>query len=411
MNILHINTQAGGGAGIAAKRIMKALEKKGHHSDMLVLFGNNDPENHIYNFWGVKHNAIQYMKMAYHPVINRINTFGRKFKPEMFSRPRSLIDITSHDLYKKADIIHLHWVAHFLDYPSFFKKNNKPVVWTLHDQNPFTGGCHYSFECNNFLQNCNNCPQLVGAFNQNFSVSNINKKSQALKNFHKLHIVTPSNWLLELSRKSTVFKKILHTRIRHCLDPKEFFPENKSQARKQFNIPDDSIVLSFVSQNIEKEYKGFGLLINALKKIYADNIVLLAIGEQLTDTINSDIIIINTGFIDNTEILRKAYSASNLFVNPSLSESFSLTTAEAQMCGTPVLVFPVTAVQELVDHGINGIKTNKPDSDSLFQSIQLFIDNKFYFDCDKITNLARQNYSENSTANNYIKIYEELLKK
>ena len=68
---------------------------------------------------------------------------NRSRKLELFSYPFSDYDITENEWYKDADVINLHWVADFLDYKSFFEKNIKPVIWTLHDMNPFTGGEHY----------------------------------------------------------------------------------------------------------------------------------------------------------------------------------------------------------------------------------------------------------------------------
>ena len=46
---------------------------------------------------------------------------------ELFSFPNSNYDITTSPLYQEADIINLHWVAGFLDYESFFSKNNFDV--------------------------------------------------------------------------------------------------------------------------------------------------------------------------------------------------------------------------------------------------------------------------------------------
>lgn len=42
----------------------------------------------------------------------------------------------------RADVLNLHWVAGFVDYRKFFTgRVRQPVVWTLHDMNPFTGEC------------------------------------------------------------------------------------------------------------------------------------------------------------------------------------------------------------------------------------------------------------------------------
>jgi hypothetical protein len=69
---------------------------------------------------------------------------GKPSNYEVFSFPQTVYNITKHPLVQEADIIHLHWVANFLDYRSFFKQIQKPIVWTLHDLNPISEkGFHY----------------------------------------------------------------------------------------------------------------------------------------------------------------------------------------------------------------------------------------------------------------------------
>ncbi|MDR2993391.1 MAG: hypothetical protein LBV11_06090, partial [Bacillus cereus] len=65
-------------------------------------------------------------------------------KYEIASIPFSSYRLENHPLIKEADIIHLHWIAdNFLNYPTFFKNIKQPIVWTLHDINPFRGIFHF----------------------------------------------------------------------------------------------------------------------------------------------------------------------------------------------------------------------------------------------------------------------------
>ena len=54
------------------------------------------------------------------------------------------------DGYGNPDIIHLHWIGGFVDIPTFFKHVKKPIIWTLHDMNPFQGGFHYKDDVLNY---------------------------------------------------------------------------------------------------------------------------------------------------------------------------------------------------------------------------------------------------------------------
>ena len=75
--------------------------------------------------------------------------FKKKFKTS-FSNNIFGFNFTNHSLYKKSDIIHLHWVNDGLLSLSMLQKIDKPIFWTLRDMWAFTGGCHYSIDCKQF---------------------------------------------------------------------------------------------------------------------------------------------------------------------------------------------------------------------------------------------------------------------
>jgi len=172
MKILHVNTYDKGGAATAIKRIHKELLNRGIDSKLLVLHkATNFPET--YSFWdGIPKQVpkeqnlfIRVAKKIWGKVYNKWYLLLNKKKiseqiikkkelaaiisrVEMFSYPTSNFDITEHPLYKEADIIQLNWVSGFLDEPSFFKKNKKPVIWRMPDLYACGGGYHYE---KNFL--------------------------------------------------------------------------------------------------------------------------------------------------------------------------------------------------------------------------------------------------------------------
>ena len=70
-------------------------------------------------------------------------------------------DLTKNKLLMECDIVNLHWInGAFLSLNSLekLKQLNKPIVWTQHDMWAFTGGCHYTDGCVNFIKSCSNCP-------------------------------------------------------------------------------------------------------------------------------------------------------------------------------------------------------------------------------------------------------------
>src|SRR5258706_330308 len=146
MNVVHVNTHDVGGAAMAAHRLHSDLLDHGINSKFLVLF-NSRKFSDVETFSPLKRSFL--LARMKNKILGNSNKEIQRFilenrKVEMFSSPDTLYDLTTNPLIREADIIHLHWVSNFLDYPTFFGKEKKPIVWTFHDENPLMGGCHYS---------------------------------------------------------------------------------------------------------------------------------------------------------------------------------------------------------------------------------------------------------------------------
>ena len=125
---------------------------------------------------------------------------------ELVSMP-SLEEKTAHNLFaEKSNLVHLHWLAFMVDYPSFFAgiPDSVPIVWTLHDMNPFTGGCHYSNGCERFAVGCGACPLIENPGRSDVSRFGFKIKQQAFKN-KNIHVVAPSRWIKDLAARSSIF--------------------------------------------------------------------------------------------------------------------------------------------------------------------------------------------------------------
>src|SRR5690606_26435095 len=77
----------------------------------------------------------------------------------IFSTGFSGFCLKDHPTIVDSDIVHLHWVTGLIS-TKHIAKLEKPIVWTLRDMWPVTGGCHYSMECERFAVGCGHCPQL-----------------------------------------------------------------------------------------------------------------------------------------------------------------------------------------------------------------------------------------------------------
>ena len=69
------------------------------------------------------------------------------------------------------------------------------------------------------------------------------------------------------------------------------------------------------------------------------------------------------------------YSAADVFIAPSLAESFGYVILESLCCGTPVVAFNVGGIPDLIVHKENGYLAKYKDADDLAKGIEFCIEN------------------------------------
>lgn len=313
-------------------------------------------------------------------------------------------------------IIHLNWIAEWIDYESFFASipNHIPIVWTLHDQNPMTAGCHYSWKCDKYLQKCTKCPQLGGSDKRDLAALNhiIKQKSLQHKN---LHIVGDSTWITAEAQKSSILKTAQSfTTIHYSIDFETFKPNNDVWAeRTKHDIPHDAFVLCFGAADFTNRRKGFPELMEALKivKQHTNNIYCLVFGAGKISFDSESLPPIRfTGQL-NAKELAKVYSASNLFLIPSLHEAFGLTAIEAMACGTPVIGFNTGGITDSVIEGTSGWLVQNGNSRQLAQKIIYLEQNRS--DVEQISlsaiNYASENFNKEKEVSRYMELYKRII--
>jgi len=329
---------------------------------------------------------------------------------ELYSFPNSNVDITETDLYKEADVVNLHWVANFLDFESFFRKNNKPVVWTLHDMNPFSGGEHYEERFLGIDENGNPIERKKTEKEIKFSNQNLILKKEILSQVDNLILVAPSKWLFEEAQKSEVFKNFKIHYVPYGLDPKIFKPRNQNYSRDILNIPQGKKVVLFVADSISNNRKGFIYLKKAIEQLNDSNLVLCAIGSK-NSSIKSFENIIELGSIKDERLMSIAYSAADVFVIPSLMDNLPNTVLESLMCGTPVIGFPVGGITDMIQDGENGFLTDEISVESLKSTLSKFLTAENNFDRMSIRENAVGKYDQKIQADNYIRLFNNILDK
>lgn len=315
----------------------------------------------------------------------------------------------------QTDVLNLHWIAGFLDYRDFFRQlpPSLPVVWTLHDMNAFTGGCHYDENCGKFLQQCGACPQLDSSEPQDLSRHIWLRKREAFSfpGAQRLQLVTPSRWLAEEAKKSALLSERTVTVIPNGIDVDRFQPRDRQAARAKYGIPPEVKMVLFVADSTGERRKGLKTLLEALAAFEnSEDLLFVAIGGGLIEE-DLGVRLKNIDFVGDESALSFLYSAADVFVVPSLQDNLPNTAVEALACGVPTIGSNVGGIPEIVRDGKTGILVPPGDSQALGQAIiTLLGDLKLRALMARESRLvALEEYSFKIQARRYSDLYEEIL--
>ena len=424
LKVVHLCTYDFGGAGTAAYRLHKGLQSAGITSTMLVLEKKTkDPSIKVLvDSPSGKYVASSDICINKSPVLARQNLRWHKLLSSYPKRPTGLelftdavsdVRLDSIKEIQDADIINLHWVAGMLDYPGApLTLGEKPIVWTLHDMNPFTGGCHYAGDCINYKTSCGACPQLASCDTDDLSQQIWNCKYDTYKSL-RINIVTPSRWLAECASASTLFSTFHVDVIPNGLPADVFKPYSKAEIRKILNIPQDAKVVLFGAQSILNQRKGFEYLLAAMNnfslKSENENVIFALFGDfPEAVEIKSKYQVCSLGTITDENNLAKIYSMADVFVISSLEDNLPNTVIEAMACGLPVVGFDVGGIPDMIEHKKTGYLVRPKDVRGLIEGISWIISShnngaNFSRQCRE---KALKEFSLEGQAEAYIKLYK-----
>jgi len=425
MKIVQISTyDVRGGAAIAANRLHKGLRQIGQDCQMLVKHKNSN-ENSVHSVVSSVGDEKSDDKFFLDVAIQEhyINSQRTDISNTIFSLPYPGYDLSNLPLVREADILNLHWVAQYQS-PLTIQRLaalNKPMVWTLHDQWAFTGGCHYGAGCRKYEKNCVRCPQL-GHDEFELTAAVLKDKAEVLKNVN-LTIVTPSRWMATCSMASRLFKGFRTEVIPNSLETDVFRPVPKKKAKHHIGLDPDVITLLFGSEDGNEKRKGFKKLIAGIRhclvdsrfqSLVADNkIRLICFGHRNHEIESLGIPVMPLGYLDADEKISAAYNSADIFMLPSLEDNLPNTVLEAMGCGTPVVAFDVGGVSDMVENGVMGQLVPLGDTEQMGQAILSLI-----FDKDKRDAMRKEcclriegEYALHIQAQRYLELYEELFNK
>jgi len=313
------------------------------------------------------------------------------------------------------DIVHIHWIGYgFLRIESL-KKFNRPIVWTLHDMWAFTGGCHYSDNCDRFQQDCGNCQQLNRMVENDLSRSVFKRKEKAWAGLDII-IVTPSSWLAECAKKSSLFKSRRIEVIHNGLDLTLFKPVEKTTTRKIWDLPINKNLILFGAMSATSDHrKGFDLLYEGLKQLAAkwlDKAELVVFGDSEPENPpDFGLPVHYLGRLHDDVSLSLLYAAADVMVVPSRQDNLPNTVVESLACGTPVVAFDIGGMPDMIDHQINGYLAKPFDVSDLVAGIDCVLSNENHHKelCINAREKAVACFDIKKVAMHYADLYESIV--
>ena len=392
--LVQINVTCNGSTGRIMEQIQKEAKKNGYEA--YSFYGRGKPSNK---------NCFK--------IGNKLDIYWNVFLTSFFDKHGYGSKRATRRLVKRIkqinpSIIQLHNIhGYYLNLEILFdylKEANIPVVWTLHDCWPFTGHCSnfMTVKCEKWKRQCNDCPQ-IRLYPASWIADNSFKQFELKKNLFtrikNLTIVTPSNWLSNLVKKS--FLKDYNIRvINNGIELEKFRPKNTINIREKYNIPSEKKIILGVA-SVWDNRKGLDDFIE-LSKIIDENYIIILVGLKKQQINNLPPNIIGIERTENIEELANIYTQADVFVNPTYEDNFPTTNLEALACGTPVLTYDTGGSRESIDE-----QCGKAISRGNIQELKENIENN-KLESEACVHRA-EIYRSSTKYMEYIELYEKVL--
>lgn len=379
MKVVHVTYSDNGGAGAAAVRLHLGLLDSGIDSNLLVVkntrielpkvFVLKEPFlirlQRVMGYW-VKPLRTKPQKL-YRELGNEFSAF------EAYSLPWSDFRLENHPLVLEADIIHFHWVGGMINYRTFFSKVQKPLVWTLHDMNPFLGGLHYEFDTRLGIS-----PGL-----QKLEQEILRVKRESLTEVNAMSIISPSSWMMNKASQSELLSRFRHIHLPNGLGSKPFETKIGSNSNKNY-------VIGFAAESLSNRRKGYSVLLDYLKSNKRDTSVKFICAGEVSQSNRCE----GVEYIGRVETelgMAQFYQSLDAFLICSLEDNLPNVIVESLYCGTPVLGFRRSGMIEMVEQNVNGLLTDEANPEGIMELIDGFKWQQF--DSISISAAAKKKYS------------------
>ncbi len=352
MKILHLSKMdTGGGAADGFVRIHRALQGQGHLSVAYAIKQNRRDVTDLVDArrllgffqkvrWGLGRVWAKLSRLHLKPV--GVYDFDAEA-----NYPAEPIIRHARALAEKWDLVVVHWAGAFVT-PSTVKEiahalGARVVLWQV-DMAHVTGGCHSNLGCAKYQTGCGACP-LIGS--KDAADASSRQAASRRKAWAEMGAVllAPTEWSARQARESWITGGLPSKVFPIPLDLEVLRPvADPRAARAALGLPADARVLLVRGIDPALTYKGFGILLEALRLLDAQGVTLhvAVLGETgLMGDGWKHVTYTELGVRRGDAAISVAYQAADFFANPSTNDNGPMMVGEALVCGVPVVAFPV----------------------------------------------------------------------
>lgn len=309
---------------------------------------------------------------------------------------------------ENPDVVHLQCInGYFVNIYRlirWLKEQKIKTVVSLHAEFMYTANCGHAYECDQWKQGCQKCPDKKKAVKSLF-FDNTGRSWRAMKKafdgFEENCVICPvSPWTEMRARQSDILKNFRFQTVYNGVDSDIFYGEPEAAGARE-----NAVLHVTAHFSNEREHPKGGWYLTELARRIPDVTFLVAGradgGLELPENLKL------LGVISDQRELAKLYRKVKLSVLVSRRETFSMPCAESLCCGTPVIGFKAGAPEqialasysEFVDFG---------DLDSLEDTTRRWI-KRDDMDDAAIAAEAKKTYSAESMIRSFGEIYREML--
>lgn len=379
MKILIINSVCGiGSTGRICTDLYEELVNQGH--ECCIAYGRGLASSE-YNTYKISNKLDNYWHVFETRFLDNHGFASRKVTKKFIQYIQEY----------NPDVIHLHNIhGYYLNIKILFRyleKFSGKIVWTFHDQWPFSSSEAYIFDNPEDKTRFLEYPKTYFPFRDKLSLK---KKVFTLLSKERTVIVTPSKWLLHSINNSFLPYKV--SLINNGIDLTKFSPSPNKELIDKYGLQQKKIILG--CSNIWDKRKGLNYFIELSQKVSSEYQIVI-IGKTNMELPKNIIHIERT---DSIEELAEWYSISYVFFNPTQMENFPTVNIESLACGTPIVTFGKGGSGEVVNKSTGVIIQN------IDELLQLLEKNNFLeYRNDCIINSSY--YSQNKMLDSYIDLY------